>query len=77
MLLEVTFANTSSRVSRLLGSMAVTELGMILETFNGSSLQSTEPVDPMQKSFTPSVQFLGMREPMAVSAAVMPLETAL
>jgi hypothetical protein len=77
MLLELTAANARSRVWKLIDPIAVTELGMIFETFNGKSLQSMWSVYPIQKYFTPSVQFFGMPESAAVSIAVAALETAL
>ena len=39
MLLELTVTNTRSRAWKLLGLTAITELGMIFDTFNSKSLQ--------------------------------------
>jgi len=77
MLLGLTAPSTRSRASNLLDSMAVTELGIMFETFNGRSSQSMWSVNPMQKRLTPSEQLLGIMEPAAVSIAETALETAL
>jgi hypothetical protein len=78
MLLGVAFAKARSRSSTLLSFwMAVMELGIIFETFNGKALQSTWSAKPMQKYLTPNEQLLGTMEPTAVSMDVTALETAL
>ena len=60
--------------SKLIDPMAVTELGIIFDTFNGSSWQSMWSVNPTQNFFTPSEQFFGI-ESAADSIAVTALES--
>jgi hypothetical protein len=78
MILRLTSTNAPSKMARVLGCiMARTELGIMFARLSGNSSHLIWSVNPTQKYLTPSVQLLGVLEPIALSMVVAALETAL